>query len=491
MDNLVFSEKNIEHLIKSSNLDTGKLIDQFTRKNLISHARYIDCAGLPWGSWKKVVRLIDKYLLDENWIYTRKEDNIFNNNISYFAPSSFIKLNLVDFIDILNSFNQQQINQTLSQEIVVKFIHSIITMDLNQIILKDINENLFINILLCLNNKDYFNKSQEIEIIKIFIELKKSNLKEFTRNLLLKRLDSLVDSVNIKDKSSDKTVSKDLESKKIALIISGQLRGFEKSIPRFCSKFENLKNIDAYISTWEDVGYTRFNLQSAYRVFDEETCKYIYENKSNLNLKGFDSKISNYTKKIFSKNSINEFFNENLTWCNNINLNIKDHTEYPYNSMNNSEKMYFHNSYWLETLGEEHFSEYDLIIKIRPDYYFKDLNPILEINNIIESQKYLLSDTSEYLFQEWGFGMGDQFWIGKPNSILPILKCHSRYSTSYKYMQYFYPQDTYQGHINCGIEAWVHGLSLLETPSSMLKSKLASIRLISFDEFKDMELQSK
>jgi len=48
MDNLVFSENNIEYLINNSDLDMEKLINQFTRKNLISYARYIDCAGLPW-----------------------------------------------------------------------------------------------------------------------------------------------------------------------------------------------------------------------------------------------------------------------------------------------------------------------------------------------------------------------------------------------------------------------------------------------------------
>ncbi|MGY4865050.1 hypothetical protein, partial [Pasteurella multocida] len=58
---------------------------------------------------------------------------------------------------------------------------------------------------------------------------------------------------------------------KIALLICGQLRGFEYSVPRFEKKFAPLGDIDAYVSSWEDVGYTRFNLQNAYRIFDKHT----------------------------------------------------------------------------------------------------------------------------------------------------------------------------------------------------------------------------
>lgn len=492
MKEIVFSETNIKNLINSNNLDSDTIVDQFLRKNLISLARYTDCAGLPWGSWKNVSQTIDQYLLSENWQYMKSSDSAFNNNVSYFAPSSFIKLSLPVFISILNDFNQQQINQTLSQEIITSYIYEILTQDLSDIIIDKISDDLFVNILLSLSNKAYFDKSQELILIRKFIDLNNDRPESFSKKLVKKRLKSLESIEEEEQKDNSSLDSIEISDIKVALIITGQLRGFETSIPRIAEKFKNLKNTDVYISTWEDVGYTRFNLQSTYRIFDEETCNYIYTNKDHLSLNKFDYEISKLTKERYSKDAIIQIFNQKLKSCKNIFFNIKKHTEYPYKSMSNSEKMYFHNCYWVETLGLDYFSDYDLIIKIRPDYFLKNLDVISEIQEVLKKKaKHIISDTSGYLFQEWGFGMGDQFWIGKPDSIIPILKCHSKNSMSYKYMEYFYPKDTYQGHINCGAEAWLNGVSLLSTPSTMLKSRLVSTRLLSFTEFKNMELEIK
>lgn len=478
MDNIIFSEKNIEYLIKNNNMSKDLLLEQFQRKDLVSKARYIDSAGLPWGSWKEVSKSIDFFLLNQDWMFIEK-DNIYNSNVAYFAPSSFIKLNLTCFFNVLNDFTKEQLNHTFSKEIVTDYIYDILINDCNWSLLERINDNVFLNLLFSFTQKDVFSKDIEKNLLEKFFSIRNKNISFLYRELLEARLHSI-------SQDSDKILAgNDL---KIALLICGQLRGFESSLPKFESKFCHLGTIDTFVSTWEEIGSTRFNLQSAYRIFDKESCDYIYENKDLLDLERFDAAIYQYKKDAFPKKIIEDTLLKNLDWTDSISISIKNDKEYPYNKMSNSEKMYYHNSFWIETLGDDVFNKYDIIIKIRPDYLFINEEPISNIQSLIES-KSILVDASNYLFQEWGFGMGDQLWIGSPKNILPILKSHSRESLSYKYISKIYPNKEYLGHINCGIEAWVNGLKILNTPSSILKSKLANTDLISFDEFKKMDLK--
>ncbi|HHF2219038.1 TPA: hypothetical protein ACPJND_001791, partial [Haemophilus influenzae] len=126
-------------------------------------------------------------------------------------------------------------------------------------------------------------------------------------------------------------------------------------------------------------------------------------------------------------------------------------------------------------------------IKIRPDYFFKDSTPLI-LDKRLNEYKTLITDTSNYLFLEWGFGMGDQLWIGKPDSILPILKCHNHSTISYQFTSNTLEKGAYHGHINCGLEAWGNALSLLETPSSLQKSRLSGTKLIPLNVLRDMDI---
>ncbi|MFV2030304.1 hypothetical protein [Neisseria sp. S1] len=475
MTKIIFSQTNIESLIAKKQLNITDLLEQFERSDLVSTARYRDSSGLPWGSWKNVVTALDAFLLEQNWVFKPNKLLIFNVNVAYFAPSSFIKAQPEDILNILQNCTQTQLNFVFTQPIIVNYFLKLLIQQGNHI-LERITDKLLLSFLQALTQNKNVSSTEEIQICQNFLKIHNLDHRSISRIFLEARIKSLQKISTTLPKTS---------KLKVALLICGQLRGFEYTLPRFAKKFAHLGLIDAYVSTWEEVGYTRFNLQNTYRIFDKPTCDFIIENKDALDLSKFDEEIYRYTAQIYSPERIQEILNNQLSWCNNLKINLKNHQEYPYNKMSNAEKMYYHNSYWIETLNEDYFKQYDLIIKIRPDYFFKDDAPI-SVKDL--SSKNLLTDTPNYLFQEWGFGLGDQLWIGMPEPMLSLLSCHKRDSISYEYMYTFYKQEPYQGHLNCGFQAWLSGLSIVENNAALLKSRLASIRLINFAEFQQMNV---
>lgn len=477
MNKIIFSQTNIEKLIANNQLTIEDLMVQFERSDLISTARYVDSSGLPWDSWRNVANMIDEFLAEKKWVFHKNRNQIVNVNVAYFAPTSFLRIGNLEVLNVLQACTQLQLNFIFTQPKILQSLANLLVSGVSEIVLEKMNPLIFLGLLQAFTQDNYLKPERECWLCNRFIQIKGLPADDLYHIILKGRI------LNLQAKEEKLPEKK---SYKVALFITGQLRGFETALPRMKAKFEHLGEIDAYISTWDEVGYTRFNLQNAYRIFDKTTSDFIIEQKDKLDLNKFDEEIYRYTAKLYSADKLKETLHKELDWCQNIRINMKNYQEYPYNKMSNSEKMYYHNSYWIETLGQGHFEQYDIIIRIRPDYFFKDATPI-EVGEL--SNTHILADTDNYLVQEWGFGMGDQVWIGMPKAVLPLMLCHDRQSLSYQYMQRFYTKEPYQGHLNCGLQAWFNGLQLIRHNSFLAKSRLASVRLIAFDEFSQMNVQ--
>lgn len=477
MEKMIFSQTNIEQLIANNELSIDDLVPQFERHDLISVARYVDSSGLPWGSWRNVANMIDAFLLEKKWIFHKNRNHIVNINVAYFAPSSFLRIGSLEVLNVLQACTLLQLNFILTQPKILQSLANLLVSGVSEIVLEKMNPAFFVSVLQAFTQGNYLKPEKEGWLCNRFIQIKGLASDDLHHIILKGRIHNVqIQEEKLPEKSSYK----------VALFITGQLRGFETAIPRMKAKFAHLGEIDAYISTWDEVGYTRFNLQNAYRIFDKTTSDFIIEHKDTLDLSKFDEEIYRHTAQLYSADNLKNKLQEELTWCKNVLINMKNYQEYPYNKMSNSEKMYYHNSYWIETLGREHFEQYDIVIRIRPDYFFKD-NTAIEVSQL--SNTHILADTDNYLVQEWGFGMGDQVWIGMPQTILPLMLCHDKQSLSYQYMHRFYTKEPYQGHLNCGLQAWFNGLRIIPDNAFLAKSRLASVRLISFDEFSKMNVQ--
>ena len=131
-------------------------------------------------------------------------------------------------------------------------------------------------------------------------------------------------------------------------------------------------------------------------------------------------------------------------------LRLNNEEEYPYNHMTNSEKMYFNNAYWVNTLGKEYFiNNFDYILKVRPDIVFDKFNfdfASLKKNTVLAEEGWI--------FRGWGFGIGDQILVGRSGPMVEILSCHSDKALK-DLTTTLYPNSSgFMGHVNLGISAW-------------------------------------
>ncbi|HHF2203755.1 TPA: hypothetical protein ACPJM6_001820, partial [Haemophilus influenzae] len=177
-------------------------------------------------------------------------------------------------------------------------------------VLRRINPIFFINLLLALTKKNYVSIKDEINLISLFIKAN-SKINSTYKDILEFRLNSLKNKVSQGKNNNSKNMLM-----KIALLICGQLRGYEEAIPRFASKFRFLGSVDAYISTWDNIGSTRFNAQNSYRIFEKEACDFIAKEQDIFDFSKFDTAINSYLSNDTIETIIKDNISNYLQWCN-------------------------------------------------------------------------------------------------------------------------------------------------------------------------------
>lgn len=248
---------------------------------------------------------------------------------------------------------------------------------------------------------------------------------------------------------------KRLNNDKICLLIAGQLRGYRKSLTSIVNSFTEPSNVDVFVSTWSDVGRGSISPERLSRFYDKEAFLYI-------NKKYSGEEAVALTKELIQSVSDNVNGNEEIYFesafekFNSFKFNEFDDQKYPFNRMNNSEKMYFHNSFWIETLSPKYFEKYDRIIKIRPDIMLKE--------GVFFDKIDMLSDTvyvenyGGWIYRDWGFGIGDQIITGGASEVIQSINLHGEKRIETRFNKYLSQTPYgYSGHRNCGVAAWIHG----------------------------------
>lgn len=450
MDEMNFSYTNIRGLFDSGLLNVDDLVSQFYRNDLIHKARYVDSVGLPWGSWIKTARIIDAFLLLSGWNYERNEQITFNCNVAYFAPSSFLQtVDGEELIEIVNEFSLHQLYCLFTKEQIAFTLIRLFCND--DTLISKCNLMFCIVFLFSLYAYGVTSKEKEMELCSRIISTHKAQNKneEIILNLINRRFQSLM--------KNNLLVNNNFNNKRVALLITGQLRGFEITLPKFIHKFGHMHSIDAYVSTWDNVGIPEFRTLNFYRIFEKDAYDYCVENLPLLEKIGFakiNEGIQNLVRDSYSIELIECKLNSMLSWCENININIEK--EDSFGKMSNPQKMYYHNNYWIERMGKDYFSRYDYIIKVRADMNFLDLKPIV-FDEILQNGT-ILTDTDCMCF-EWGVGFGDQILIGLTEDMLPLLTCYDQTTLSYIWMM-LNEQTPYKAHVNMTIEAWLNNVCL-------------------------------
>ncbi|NWC84184.1 hypothetical protein HX798_28450 [Pseudomonas putida] len=446
MQDLKFTTENINKLLLEHSKEhiIRVLEQQFERPDLISKTRYKDSAGLPWGEWNKVAALIDNFYESELDYDLENQNCNFLTNLGYFAPSKFYK-DPNTTIKLITKLSHNQLCSILSRKFnAQKIVSHLLTIE-------NISITPLFGILVALASTGHhllsaFEEVNLISKILKFLDADSSIEYMLVSKTLTSRMTSLTN-------TSKPKVSK--QSHSIALLVSGQLRGYKRAVPTICKSLGSNKKVDIFVSTWTDPGMTRINPRTLSRAVSDEAREWLLESHPDLSLEELDGEIRKISRGNVNSNQA-ESLNTLFLGANSLSISIKDDAEYPFNKMSNSEKMYYHNAYWIETLGKEQFRKYDLIVKIRPDLLLKSQDQ--KFDSIETEPGTVYCEGEGWVFREWGFGMGDQLIFGSPDDILETLTCHEHESLATRLISdVFKSSSPFHGHINCGLVSWLNG----------------------------------
>lgn len=216
-------------------------------------------------------------------------------------------------------------------------------------------------------------------------------------------------------------------SPRVAVLIAGQFRGHQYSIPSI-RRFISGVNCDLYISAWDRFGFRditsdKRSYKHLERTFDAHFCNLV--NELNVDLTGYIDSITNLRSHLGGKltkefvlekfsDATVEILNEELFEKDNSKLESKLLSFYPksktvFANSINMMKMVFANYSCLQQAKNSNI-RYTHIVKIRPDFVISSNRSLAELmENIALKKSYCFVD-------DWGGEVSDQFFLGEWDS---------------------------------------------------------------------------
>jgi hypothetical protein len=259
---------------------------------------------------------------------------------------------------------------------------------------------------------------------------------------------------------------------KIAICISGQLRGFKKA---FKSWQESLKLYDVdyyiFISTWKDIGYKKIVGRHLYRHFPleiSEELMIVWEELGEVRFKDiFNNLIKLIGKQQYiSKEELSIFYETPLE-----NIIIHDEKELT-EDITNPEKMYLkiEDSYNLAKSSKMNF---DLFIRIRPDKYLEPFKNGINWKELKEKCEngIVFSDFSPMFRMHFGPVIGDQIIIANEENANILFRSYSNFKLIQRIGGMVGMPDHFRGHSQLTNLTLIHGLKVDKIPGLVLTDR--------------------
>ncbi len=200
-----------------------------------------------------------------------------------------------------------------------------------------------------------------------------------------------------------------IKKRKIALLISGQVRGFEAALDSWKRSFDFTEvDLDVFISTWQQSYQPKQLLLGRFG-------SAVLSDRIRELLNGItEEQAQAILKKYLPPQVIDEDYLTNLCnkyfVTNNIQIEIEAEEKYP--NFTNPMKLYY-KIYRAFEISKQH-GVYDLYIRIRPDLHLSNKNAIdlRDIEEELTKQRCILTHYP-YVFEYYGFGVDDKIAIGK------------------------------------------------------------------------------
>lgn len=320
-------------------------------------------------------------------------------------------------------------------------------------------------------NKDKLNKlatqlDERDELSTLLVEIQKNQsgfeklLKTITRNRLNQKLDSkLYKSAMACKNIVTSRIGIRIPGKKlkIAICISGQLRGYKQTFRSWKKSILTDIDYDIYVHSWTDIGRSGAEPTRKSLPFDGENFQQGYR-ECFLSI-GFDEIQKSYPtlfnrlhqSGIVDQESLKAFYGA-------TDVALESDKDPKFDEFSNSEKMHYKINACNE-LCKQHNRKYDLILRIRPDLPIQFIGfDWMDIYNYCHSEPVIFADSAcgvHYM----KLMIGDQFALGSPQSMNIYSDAWNIYPKLGK-NKLFKCSETFKGHISLALTCWTHGISV-------------------------------
>ncbi|GGP85060.1 WcbI family polysaccharide biosynthesis putative acetyltransferase [Shewanella ulleungensis] len=218
---------------------------------------------------------------------------------------------------------------------------------------------------------------------------------------------------------------------KLAVCISGQLRGYKQTFQSINDALAPFFDFDVYISTWSSVGSRLpYPLVAADRVFEGSFLKCFKSvlSSGNVTWNDFCLMYPTLLTALQDNNSIDkDYINSAFKGANEVFLDIED--DITVELLSNQEKMYYKIARCYEMLehnGKE--EDYDFVLRARPDRKIEinDLSKLSDMLDIESSELFVDAPSRLHFFK--GMTVGDTLAFGTPGIM-------SKYSIFYNHVK--------------------------------------------------------
>jgi hypothetical protein len=256
---------------------------------------------------------------------------------------------------------------------------------------------------------------------------------------------------------------------KVAVCISGQLRGYRAAYARMQPFLDELKP-DKYVHTWSDIGRGMLVPDRANRWFEGEILKEFrtlcMENK--ISGRTFLDRFPAFAneEKLVEVNEIQDFYGATKAVVEN---DI---------AMESNHHRMFYKIWSCHSLLLDSRKDYDVVIRIRPDLVFEaDASGWAAILHRVQHQKVVFAETEFGVNRRDGW-VGDQFAVGSSEAM-------TRYASVYPLSLQAAPGSLatpiVHAHETLGRHMWSGGYFMPRAP--IQNAKLTEVSLISADVF--------
>jgi hypothetical protein len=266
---------------------------------------------------------------------------------------------------------------------------------------------------------------------------------------------------------------------KVAVCISGQLRGYHKTFHTWKKSFLADIDHDIFVHSWSNIGGSGAEPFRSTLPFDGVFFQQGYR-ECCMTL-GFDQVKQKYPtlfEYLHHSDKVNEEQIQKFYGAHSVIL--EDDKEPRFKSLSNSEKMHYKIKSCHDLMQSTN-TEYDLVIRARPDLPISFIGfNWSDVYNWCNSEPIIFTDDAcgvHYM----NYMMGDQFAVGKPDTMSIYSNTYTTYSTLSE-NKIFACKEELAGHLSLGMTCWSNNINIKKLPlkkGALLNPKLMSTTSIS------------